>query len=37
MSKKTTIAIIVILIVASILGVAGYYILSTNLQKRQIT
>ena len=31
MSKKTTIAIIVILIVASILGVAGYYILSTNL------
>ena len=31
MSKKTTIAIMVILIVIALLGVAGYYILSTNL------
>lgn len=31
MSKKTTISIVVILIVTAILGVIGYYILTTNL------
>ena len=31
MSKKNTIAIIVILIVVAILGVIGYYVLSSNL------
>lgn len=31
MSKKTTIAIVVILIVIAILGIIGYYVLSTNL------
>lgn len=31
MSKKNTIAIVVILIVVAILGVVGYYVLSSNL------